>query len=68
VLAQRPVDLIMVNRKLDRDYTDGLDVLPELLRAAREGWKIVQSYADHAISGASLMRPGIQALMQDAQG
>ena len=36
-------------------------------RAAREGWKIVQSYTDHAISGASLMRPGIQALMQDAQ-
>ena len=37
-------------------------------RAAREGWKIVQHYTDHAISGASLMRPGIQALMQDAQG
>ena len=36
-------------------------------RAAREGWKAVQSYTDHAISGASLMRPGIQALMQDAQ-
>ena len=37
-------------------------------RAAREGWKVVQHYTDHAISGASLMRPGIQALMQDAQG
>lgn len=36
-------------------------------RAAREGWKVAQHYADHAISGASLMRPGIQALMQDAQ-
>src|SRR5918996_2748501 len=36
-------------------------------RAAREGWKVVQHYTDHAISGASLMRPGIQALMQDAQ-
>lgn len=31
-------------------------------RAEREGWKIVQHYTDHAISGASLMRPGIQAL------
>jgi len=37
-------------------------------RARREGWKIVQTYTDHAISGASLVRPGIQALMQDAQG
>ena len=37
-------------------------------RAAREGWKVIQHYTDHAISGASLMRPGIQALMQDAQG
>ena len=37
-------------------------------RAAREGWKVAGHYTDHAISGASLMRPGIQALMQDAQG
>jgi site-specific DNA recombinase len=36
-------------------------------RAAREGWKVVKRYTDHAISGASLIRPGIQALMQDAQ-
>ncbi len=36
-------------------------------RAAREGWKIVQSYSDRAMSGASLMRPGIQELMQDAR-
>lgn len=26
-LAQRPVDLITVNRKLDRDYTDGIEVI-----------------------------------------
>jgi site-specific DNA recombinase len=36
-------------------------------RAAREGWRVVKRYADHAISGASLIRRGIQALMQDAQ-
>jgi len=36
-------------------------------RAEREGWHIVASYEDKAISGASLLRPGIQALMQDAQ-
>lgn len=34
-------------------------------RAAREGWTVVNVYTDHAISGASLMRPGIQQLMQD---
>jgi site-specific DNA recombinase len=37
-------------------------------RAAREGWRVVRRYKDQAISGASLMRAGIQALMQDAQG
>ncbi len=36
-------------------------------RAAREGWKITQTYSDHAMSGASLIRPGIQALMIDAR-
>ena len=36
-------------------------------RAEREGWRIVDSYSDRSISGASLIRPGVQALMQDAQ-
>ncbi len=31
-----------------------------------KGWKLVQSYTDHAVSGASMMRPGVQMLMQDA--
>ena len=35
-------------------------------RTAREGWKLAQTYTDQAISGASLIRPGIQALMNDA--
>ena len=34
-------------------------------RAKREGWKIVNCYTDHAVSDASLMRPGLQMLMQD---
>jgi site-specific DNA recombinase len=34
-------------------------------RAIREGWSVVNVYTDHAVSGASLMRPGIQQLMQD---
>lgn len=33
--------------------------------AKREGWMVVETYTDRAISGASLMRPGIQALLTD---
>jgi len=36
-------------------------------RAAREGWSIVETYSDRAISGASLIRSGIQSLLADAQ-
>ncbi|NVN10371.1 recombinase family protein [Nguyenibacter vanlangensis] len=35
--------------------------------AARQEWMVVDSYSDRAVSGASLLRPGIQELMQDAQ-
>lgn len=34
-------------------------------RAEREGWTIVDSYSDRAVSGASLIRPGIQDLIAD---
>lgn len=36
-------------------------------RAAREGWTVVETYSDRAISGASLIRPGIQSLLADTQ-
>jgi len=32
----------------------------------QQGWRVVESYADHAISGSSLLRPGIQNLLTDA--
>ena len=35
-------------------------------RAAREDWDIVGTYEDHATSGASMLRPGIQRLQRDA--
>jgi len=36
--------------------------------AAREKWKVIATHQDAAISGASvILRPGIQALLQDAQ-
>lgn len=36
------------------------------LHTEKQGWTIVDSYTDRAISGASLLRPGIQELIQDA--
>ena len=36
-------------------------------RAAREGWPVYDYYSDHGISGASLIRPGIQKLLEDAR-
>lgn len=35
-------------------------------RAKRESWAVYNCYTDHALSGASLMRPGVQMLLQDA--
>jgi site-specific DNA recombinase len=35
-----------------------------LARAEREGWPVVKIFSDPAISGSTLIRPGIQALMQ----
>ena len=34
--------------------------------AERMGWTIIDSYADRAVSGASMARPGISALIEDA--
>ena len=37
-------------------------------RAGREGWKMVGTYKDSAISGDSvILRPGVQALLEDAR-
>jgi site-specific DNA recombinase len=34
--------------------------------ARKQGWIIAGEYSDHAISGATLMRPGFQAMMAEA--
>jgi site-specific DNA recombinase len=34
--------------------------------AERQGWTIGEEYSDHAVSGATLLRPGFQSLMRDA--
>src|SRR5207253_6339919 len=35
--------------------------------AQRNGWQIVREYSDHGVSGATLIRKGIQALIDDAR-
>jgi len=50
VLRSRQVDLVTVNRKLDRDYTDGLDVIKQI--KADESFKdlpvmLVTNYDEH---------------------
>lgn len=32
-------------------------------RAVRDGWEVCQTFEDRAISGASLLRPGLQGLI-----
>jgi DNA invertase Pin-like site-specific DNA recombinase len=34
--------------------------------AEKQGWHVAESYADHATSGANLLRPGVQQLLADA--
>lgn len=54
----------------DMQSTSSIDDQFRICRdqAAREKWKVVGTYQDAAISGASVtLRPGIQALLQDAQ-
>jgi DNA invertase Pin-like site-specific DNA recombinase len=48
----------------DASIADQLRICREF--ASRHGWTVVQEFTDHAISGATLLRSGFQALMRDA--
>jgi DNA invertase Pin-like site-specific DNA recombinase len=48
----------------DASIADQLRVCREF--AVRQGWMVVEEFTDHAISGATLLRSGFQALMRDA--
>jgi site-specific DNA recombinase len=48
----------------DTSITDQMRVCRAF--AERQGWTIAQEYSDHAVSGATLLRSGFQALMRDA--
>jgi site-specific DNA recombinase len=34
--------------------------------AQRQGWRVAAEYSDHAVSGATIVRPGFQAMMREA--
>jgi DNA invertase Pin-like site-specific DNA recombinase len=48
----------------DASIADQLRICREY--AARQGWTVTHEFTDHAISGATLLRSGFQALMRDA--
>ena len=49
----------------DASIEDQVRLCREL--AGRQGWTITEVYADHALSGASALRPGYQRLLEDAR-
>jgi DNA invertase Pin-like site-specific DNA recombinase len=53
------------DKQRDASIEDQIDSCREL--AAREGWHINGTYHDRATSGASMFRPGIEALQRDAK-
>src|ERR687891_2049133 len=48
----------------DASIADQFRVCREL--AQRQGWQVAAEYSDHALSGATIMRPGFQAMMREA--
>jgi DNA invertase Pin-like site-specific DNA recombinase len=48
----------------DASITDQFRVCREF--AQRQGWHVAAEFSDHAASGATIMRPGFQAMMREA--
>jgi len=70
-MATRPTPRVALYARYSSDNQRDASIEDQLRqcreRAAREGWAVVASYCDRAISGASLIRPGIRSLLADAQ-
>jgi DNA invertase Pin-like site-specific DNA recombinase len=49
----------------DASIEDQVRFCRELVQ--RHGWTVVEVYADHALSGASALRPGYQRLLEDVR-
>lgn len=50
ILRKEPIDLVLINRKLDRDYSDGIEILKQI-KADPELQKVpvmlITNYAEH---------------------
>ena len=57
ILRKTPVNLVLINRKLDRDYTDGVEIL-KLIKADPELRAIpvmlITNYAEHQDAAVAL--------------
>jgi site-specific DNA recombinase len=53
--------------ELQRDASIEDQVRACKARIEAEGWAVAATYTDHALSGASRLRPGYQKLLEDAR-
>ena len=53
------------DKQRDASIEDQIESCRDL--AAREGWEVAATYHDRATSGASMFRPGIEALQREAR-
>jgi len=56
VLSQQKVDLILINRKLDIDYSDGLDVLRQLKQdptTQNIPIMVITNYSEHQLAAVA---------------
>ena len=71
-MANTPMTRVALYARYSSDQQSASSIDDQLRicreQATREGWQVVDTYKDAAISGSSVtLRPGIQALLQDAQ-
>lgn len=72
LLRRREIDLVTVNRKLDRDYSDGLDVIKKIKSDPEVGSvpvMLVTNYDEHqqeAMDAGAVMGFGKLALQDEA--
>ncbi len=68
-LRRQPVDLVLINRKLDQDYSDGMEILKQIKADAQLRQvpvMLVTNYAEHqAQAVAAGAEPGFGKLALD---
>ena len=64
----RAVIYARYSSELQRDASIEDQVRTCKSRIEKEGWILVATYSDHAVSGSNRLRPGYQKLLEDARG